>query len=165
MKRALLWSMVLSVSLGLTGCPVYPDDGGCFEDSDCGSGYACDYPSGACVRTTQPVECTKPADCAANYSCGEDNRCHAGSCAARGYRCVAGYVCDGSSGSWECVRDPGGPRLDAGIDPPADGSGKNDAGQADSSEDGARDSASDGTTGDASPEDAARGATDGRATD
>ena len=116
MKRAVLWSLTLFVALCLPGCPIYPDDQGCFSDSDCGRGYVCDYPSGLCVQTQTTPECQRPEDCQANYTCGSDQQCHPGSCYFHG--CAPGYVCQDDQGVRRCVRNGTG-NLDAGAAPDA----------------------------------------------
>jgi hypothetical protein len=144
MKRAVLWSLTLFLALCLPGCPIYPDDQGCFSDSDCGGGYTCDYPSGLCVQTEPVPECRRPEDCVANYTCGPDQECHPGSCYFHG--CVAGYSCQDYQRAWRCVQDGTGIRdagaasdapaaADAALDPDASadsGVSRPDSGAADS---------------------------------
>jgi hypothetical protein len=49
MKRLFALCLLASPALVVTGCPMY-EDGGCSSDYDCAPGYACHFPTGACVR-------------------------------------------------------------------------------------------------------------------
>lgn len=103
-------------ALFMTGCPVFPDDPrGCLRDSHCRSGYVCDAEVGECYPATTLRSCDEPSDCDADAGqiCGADGRCHRGSCAISG--CVAGYVCDGSSGTFVCVEDDAGSAGAGGV--------------------------------------------------
>lgn len=97
-------TVIFFVALGLVhGCSSNALEDGCYTDSDCGTGYRCDYATGACYDWTAPVDvsCSKPRDCDAGYTCGEDGRCGPGDCSFHG--CVTGFECASSTGRWECL--------------------------------------------------------------
>jgi len=107
MKRVAVTVFFLSAVATLGGCPIYShDDQGCFRDSDCASGYACDELSGACYLPDESHSCRGPADCGTSKTCGRAGLCVVGDCSFNG--CVAGFECDSSSGLWECVAQTAG---------------------------------------------------------
>ena len=107
MKRVAVTVFFLSAVATLGGCPIYShDDQGCFRDSDCASGYACDELSGACYLPDESHSCRGPADCGTSKTCGRAGVCVVGDCSFNG--CVAGFECDSSSGLWECVAQTAG---------------------------------------------------------
>jgi hypothetical protein len=103
-------ALLVLVSVGLSGCPVYDDDSeGCYDDYDCSSGYYCDYPSGACLRYgSSDLECDAPSDCAANETCSKSGICAVGDCHFKSVGCVSGFECSSARGFWECVREGSG---------------------------------------------------------
>jgi hypothetical protein len=104
-------ALLVLVSVGLSGCPVYDDDSeGCYDDYDCSSGYYCDYPTGACLRygPSDSNECNAPSDCAANETCSKSGICAEGDCHFKSVGCVSGFECSSARGFWECVREGSG---------------------------------------------------------
>lgn len=164
MKRALLWSATCFVTLGgLTGCPIYPDEGeACIDDSDCPRGARCDWDEFSTARcvSTEPVQCARPSDCPLNHTCARDRVCRPGSCYFESNGCAPGYACTQAGGVWTCVR-PDTTVPDASV--PLDAGGGFDSGHlpdastVDASED--EDAADDATVKDAQVTD---GATDAR---
>lgn len=116
-------ALLVLVSVGLSGCPVYDDDSeGCYDDYDCSSGYYCDYPTGACLRygSSTSTECDEPSDCSANETCSKSGICAEGDCHFKSVGCVSGFECSSERGFWECVRegtsgDGGAPSSSAGA--------------------------------------------------
>jgi hypothetical protein len=111
MKRPAVTMMFLCAVATLSGCPIYDhDDSGCFSDTDCGSGYACDENSGACVIASSSnggiKSCSKPSDCGADATCTPAASCVSGDCSFSG--CVSGYRCDSSTGIWQCISNATG---------------------------------------------------------
>jgi hypothetical protein len=107
-KKLFPVTLLVLVSVGLPGCPVYDDDTvGCYDDYDCSVGYYCDYPSGACLRYSSgsSSNCSKPSDCAANETCSKARICAEGDCHFASVGCVSGFECSSDSGRWECVRE------------------------------------------------------------
>lgn len=99
-------ALLAFVSAAVTGCPVYDDEDGCYDDYDCSAGYYCDYPSGACLRDgDSTASCDQPSDCAANETCSKARICAEGDCHFASVGCVSGFECSGESGRWECVRE------------------------------------------------------------
>ena len=100
--RAAVTVMFL-VALGTLGSCSSSADGGCYYDTDCAPGYLCDDSSGECRQPSNggDVSCSRPTDCPQNYTCGEENRCLPGDCYFNG--CVAGFECQSSTGTWECL--------------------------------------------------------------
>lgn len=107
MKRLAFPLPILCVALLLPGCPIYgdDDDGPCYSDLECASGYVCDQLTGFC--TTGSAQCDRPVDCAENQTCSRGGVCRSGDCTFSGVGCVAGYVCASPRGVWECVLDEG----------------------------------------------------------
>jgi hypothetical protein len=154
MKRAVLSGAALLTAFVLPGCPVYPEDRGCFSDDDCPPGALC-HSAGYCVMpggsstggksgSSSIGQCDAPTDCRANETCGEDGRCSTGSCRFHG--CVAGFSCEAVEGVWSCVRSSGtgGMPGDSGPDARRDsgrsgagggGAGGDDAGGGDATDD------------------------------
>jgi hypothetical protein len=111
MKRAVLYAVtIVGAALALPGCPIFPEDHGCFGNHDCAPGYVCDRASGACVASSSLPDgtCTQPSDCGINETCASDGICRIGDCTF--VDCVAGYTCDINDGSWSCIPVP----IDAG---------------------------------------------------
>jgi hypothetical protein len=105
MKKWALPALLLSIGIGLSGCPIYDhDDEGCYVDSDCAAGYSCDDHSGACYRNDNDA-CRKPSDCGANETCSRSGSCMPGDCHFESIGCIRGFVCSSESGRWECVDD------------------------------------------------------------
>jgi len=105
MKRPVVTALFLCAAAALPGCPIYDhQDGGCYRNSDCASGYVCDDNTGECYLPGIPPSdssCNKPGDCGVNETCSKLRQCVSGDCTFSG--CVSGYSCDSSSGTWECV--------------------------------------------------------------
>jgi hypothetical protein len=180
MKRVVLSSAALLAALVLPGCPVYPEERGCFVHEDCRSGEVCSA-HGDCVNAVGGVggvggsssgQCDEPSDCRGNQTCGRDRRCHVGDCTFHG--CVSGFECRQVEGDWACARSGGGTGGSAGYgdaavdsEPDAAGSGGTgtdasdgavpDAGS-DADDDASADSGSDAQTD--APRDAATDARD-----
>jgi hypothetical protein len=110
MKRPVVTALFLCAAAALSGCPIYDhEEAGCYRDSDCAIGYACDVNSGECFQPTSPSGgngCSQPTDCGVNETCSKAALCVSGDCSFSG--CVSGYTCDSSSGKWECTSLTGG---------------------------------------------------------
>ena len=122
MKRVVLSSAALLAALVLPGCPVYPEERGCFSQEDCRSGEVCSV-HGNCVNAaggagggagvagvggvggSSSGSCDEPSDCRGNQTCGRDARCHVGDCTFHG--CVSGFECRQVEGDWACARSGG----------------------------------------------------------
>jgi hypothetical protein len=101
MNRVVVWTALLATTVGITGCPIFPDETGCTADRDCADSYVCDLGTNRCVSTTQSGSaCYSPAGCGINDTCGSDGYCHTGDCSFWG--CVNGDVCAVSGGVWTC---------------------------------------------------------------
>jgi hypothetical protein len=139
MKRVVLSSAALLAALVLPGCPVYPEERGCFTHEDCRGGEVCSV-NGNCVIAnggaggaggaggSSSGQCDEPSDCRGNQTCGRDRRCHVGDCTFHG--CVSGFECRQVEGDWACARSGGGTGGSAGYgdaavdsEPDAAGSG------------------------------------------
>lgn len=169
MKRVVLSGAALLTAFVLPGCPIYPEERGCFSDADCHSGELC-HVNGYCVGTGSGgrggspslPQCDEPSDCKVNQTCGKDARCHVGSCGIDSTGCVRGFECVTLDGVHTCVRQggtggaggaSGSGGSDAAVDssppdssPAGSGGTGTDAGDSamdDASDDGATDSASD----------------------
>ena len=96
-------ALLLCAVAALSGCPIYDESAGCYRNSDCATGYLCDVGPGECYQPTSPTDgsCSKPSDCGVNETCSKAGECVSGDCTFSG--CVSGYVCDSSSGKWECT--------------------------------------------------------------
>ncbi len=105
MKRPVVTALFLCAAAALSGCPIYDhEDAGCYQDSDCASGYACDVKTGECYQPSSPTNgngCAQPSDCGVNETCSKAGECVSGDCTFSG--CVSGYQCDSSTGKWACV--------------------------------------------------------------
>ncbi len=106
MKRPVVTALFLCAAAALAGCPIYDhEDAGCYRNSDCASGYVCDDHTGECYQPSVPSNgdnsCGKPSDCGVNETCSKTGQCVSGDCTFSG--CVSGYVCDSSSGTWQCI--------------------------------------------------------------
>lgn len=89
MKRLFITCLLASPALVATGCPMY-DDTGCESELDCGPGYDCHVPSGACVRERPDSNVTR---------CRDDDDCDDGEVCDRYGRCAAdGPGGEGGSG-------------------------------------------------------------------
>src|SRR4051812_4596225 len=105
---AAIFLTALAVFGGCTSTGDYED--GCYDDSDCASGYVCDASIGICAA---PVDgsggggdaCRAPTDCSASYTCSPQGRCQPGDCYFHG--CVTGFECRSSTGTWECLASSG----------------------------------------------------------
>jgi hypothetical protein len=116
MKRVVLSSAALLAALVLPGCPVYPEERGCFTREDCRSGEVCSADGdcvsaaggagGAGVGGSSSDQCDEPSDCRGNQTCGRDRRCRVGDCTFHG--CVSGFECRHVEGDWACARSDGG---------------------------------------------------------
>lgn len=110
MKRVVLSGAALLATFVLPGCPVYPEERGCFSNEECPPGAAC-HAAGYCVLvdgaagTGSLGQCDEPKDCRANETCGKDARCHVGSC--KFHDCVSGFECRAVQGVWACTNDTG----------------------------------------------------------
>lgn len=69
----------------ITGCPVGPRAGCCFEDDDCGEGMVCRWVNecrsggeGVCVTAPGEGECYVDAECGAGGSCENTRACTCG---------------------------------------------------------------------------------------
>lgn len=127
-KSAFPAAVLLLLTTALSGCPLYDDDAGCLDDSDCFGGQACDRQVGLCY----PAEprCDEPADCDANETCGRSGICMPGDCSFSRVGCVDGYECSSSSGIWQCQAASSGQGGAAGNGG-QDGSGMNGGTDAD----------------------------------
>ena len=124
MKRAVVTAVFLCAVAALSGCPIYShEDEGCFRNSDCAPGYACDDNSGQCLLQGNGNFCSRPEDCGSTQTCGSLGQCASGDCSFNG--CVSGYRCDSSSGTWMCVS-----KLSGSAGSSGDGSSGGEAGQA-----------------------------------
>lgn len=77
MKRLFITCLLAASALIATGCPMYADTG-CESELDCGPGYACHAPSGACVRERPDdgvTRCHDDGDCDDGESCDRYGRC------------------------------------------------------------------------------------------
>ena len=107
MKRVVLSVAALLTAFVLPGCPIYPEERGCFSHEDCPSGYAC-HAAGYCVLVDGNAgsgsgpQCDEPKDCRVNETCGKDRRCHVGDCTFHG--CVTGFECRSVDRSWACTQ-------------------------------------------------------------
>lgn len=102
--RAAALAVIFLVALAVVhGCSSNEMADGCYSDSDCGSGFLCDEPTGACYAPSDggTDSCTAPSDCPASYTCGKDGRCSPGDCFFHG--CVSGFECQSSTGTWQCL--------------------------------------------------------------
>jgi hypothetical protein len=107
MKKSAFTVAALLLGVSLSGCPIYDSEAdGCFDSSDCGSGYVCDTQALVCVAGEEPgpADCQRPADCGTNETCGKSGICKIGDCHFASVGCVKGYECTADSGRWECVR-------------------------------------------------------------
>jgi hypothetical protein len=106
-KKLFPVALLVLVSATVSGCPVYDDGDGCYNDYDCSVGFYCDYPSGACLSEGSGSygACSEPDDCAPNETCSKSGICAAGNCHFPSVGCVRGFECSGESGRWECVRE------------------------------------------------------------
>ena len=101
MNRVVVWTALLATTVGIMGCPIFPDETGCTADRDCATGYVCDLGTNRCVSTNQGgLACANPQGCGINETCGSDGYCHSGDCSFSG--CVQGYACAVSAGAWTC---------------------------------------------------------------
>ncbi|HEY6080804.1 MAG TPA: hypothetical protein VIW29_18445 [Polyangiaceae bacterium] len=91
---------LLLLTAALSGCPLYGDESGCQDDSDCFSGETCDSQAGLC-RLAE-ARCDEPSDCGTNETCGRSGICLPGDCSFERVGCVEGYECSSSSGIWHC---------------------------------------------------------------
>lgn len=113
LSRRAAWWTASWLPLLLAGCPLFPENG-CFADSDCAEGYACEARTGACVPEVRPKRvCAAPTDCDENETCGRNGLCNPGDCTFSG--CVGGYRCDQDDGYWACVPDDRGEGGSAGA--------------------------------------------------
>jgi hypothetical protein len=108
MKKSAIPAALLLLVVASSGCPVYDDRDGCFDDWDCRDGYACDPDSGACIAVTanNGKACNEPLDCGGNETCSRSGTCMAGDCHFASVGCVRGYECSPGSGNdrvWHCV--------------------------------------------------------------
>lgn len=104
MKRWLSLVALASLPAFVSGCPIYEDTSGCFDDLDCPSGSTCDVPSGLCVAAGGGApgrSCSMPSQCSQNETCSADRTCKSGSCRFHG--CVAGWACGVADRSWQCI--------------------------------------------------------------
>ena len=112
MKRVVLSGAALLAALVLPGCPVYPEERGCFSNQDCRAGEMCNV-HGNCVIPPSSVggaggagggtgQCDEPSDCRGNQTCGSDRRCHIGDCTF--HSCVRGFECKPVNGEHTCTR-------------------------------------------------------------
>jgi hypothetical protein len=112
MKKVVLSGAALLTAFVLPGCPVYPEERGCFSHEDCPSGYAC-HAAGYCVLpggqagTGFADRCDDPKDCRVNETCGRDGRCHVGDCTFQSIGCVSGFECRAVDRVWTCTPSGG----------------------------------------------------------
>ena len=163
MKKVVLSGAALLTAFVLPGCPVYPEERGCFSHEDCPSGYAC-HAAGYCVLmdghagTGSTPLCDEPRDCRVNETCGRDRRCHVGDCTFQSIGCVSGFECRAVDRVWSCISSGGtggtggvgGSSGYGGVDasqpdvnPGGSGGTGPDGGGADATSDSASDAASD----------------------
>jgi hypothetical protein len=139
MKKSALPAALLLLGVFLSGCPVYDDDVGCFDELDCPYGYVCDGRSDSCVLAPidSSVTCSAPSDCGTNETCSRSGICTTGDCHFSSVGCVRGYECSPESGRWECVKlagtgeggsDAGGAPTTGGEPSNGDGGGMPAAG-------------------------------------
>jgi hypothetical protein len=122
MKKSAFPAALLLIGVGLSGCPVYDDDGGCYDDFDCEYGYLCDDDTGACYAEHDDggdgEACRKPSDCGPNETCSRFGTCSSGDCHYSTVGCVQGYICTVDEGRYACT-----PRSTNGSEGGAGGSG------------------------------------------
>jgi hypothetical protein len=112
MKKVVLSGAALLTAFVLPGCPVYPEERGCFSHADCPSGYAC-HAAGYCVLVDghagsgSVAQCDEPKDCRVNETCGRDGRCHVGDCTFQSIGCVSGFECRAVDRVWSCTPSGG----------------------------------------------------------
>jgi hypothetical protein len=112
MKKVVLSGAALLTAFVLPGCPVYPEERGCFSHDDCPSGYAC-HAAGYCVLpdghagSSSVPQCDEPRDCRVNETCGRDRRCHVGDCTFQSIGCVSGFECRSVDRVWTCTPSGG----------------------------------------------------------
>jgi hypothetical protein len=106
MKKSAFPAALLLLVVASSGCPVYDERDGCFDDWDCHDGYACNADTGACIAVTDGNDCSEPRDCDPNETCSRSGTCMAGDCHFASVGCVRGYECSPGSGKdlvWHCV--------------------------------------------------------------
>jgi hypothetical protein len=106
MKRFALLACSLATALLVPGCPIYGEDEGCAQDSDCPETYQCDGLTGLCSPEVTRI-CSTPSECSASETCGSDGLCHAGDCSWPEIGCIVGYSCSSASGVFHCVEGDG----------------------------------------------------------
>jgi hypothetical protein len=104
MKKSAFPAALALIAAGLSGCPIYDDDGrGCFDDLDCAAGYSCDVATGSCLTEPETKACRRPLDCGTNETCSRSATCKVGDCHFESVGCVQGYECQSVDGRWSCV--------------------------------------------------------------
>jgi hypothetical protein len=109
MKKSAFPAALLLIGVGLSGCPVYDSDAGCYDDFDCDYGYLCDDDTGACYpepgsdEPDDDVACRRPSDCGTNETCSRFGTCSSGDCHYSTVGCVKGYICSLEAGRYACV--------------------------------------------------------------
>jgi hypothetical protein len=109
MKKSAFPAGLLLIGIGLSGCPVYDGDAGCYDDFDCDYGYLCDGDTGVCYADADAGNpddteaCRKPSDCGENETCSRFGACSSGDCNYSTVGCVQGYLCTLDAGRYSCI--------------------------------------------------------------